>query len=105
MQKADSKSQARTAADSSTKDEFTSVRQHSRKPHVVRSPKSLSEKQRLDNKIKIYEWFYNGLESLIKSTNLALSRKDNSITYLGNIKLESLPNTNKKKGKGSRRSN
>jgi hypothetical protein len=72
---------------------------------VVGSQMSLSKKQRLDNKIKIYEWFYSGLESLIKSTNLALSRKDNSITYLGNIKLESASNTSKKKGKGIRRLN
>jgi hypothetical protein len=99
--KLNSKSQAGTKSDSSTKDEATSVSQHSSKPHVVCSPKSLSPKQILENRIKIYEWFYGQLESLIKSTNLALNRSDGSITYVGNIKLESV-NTSKKKGKGNR---
>lgn len=64
--------------------------------------KTVSKKQKLENKVKVYEWFYVELESLIKSTNLALNAKEGSVTYLGSIKLESNPSTNKKKEKGSR---
>lgn len=46
MQKADSKGSAGTAADSSTKDEITSVSQHSRKPPVV--GRSLSSRKNVD---------------------------------------------------------
>jgi len=79
-----------------------SVRPAIAKPNVVRSPKSLSDKQRLENKVKVYEWFYGQLESLIKSANLALNGSDNATTYVGHVKLESCVNTNMKKGKGNR---
>lgn len=58
-----------------------------------------------ENKLKTYEWFYSQLQSLIKSTNLALNSKGNSVTYLGHVKLEQVPNTNKKIKKGNRLSN
>ena len=70
--------------------------------HVVRSPNVLSAKSKLENKVKVYEWFYGHLESLIKSANLALNRSDNATTYVGHIKLKSCVNTNTKKGKGNR---
>lgn len=85
------------------KADVTSVRPAIAKPHVVRSPSVLSAQSKLENKIKVYDWFYGHLQSLIKSANLALNAKDSATIYVGSIKLESCPNTNTKKGKGNHR--
>ncbi len=82
----------------------TSVSPAIAKPHVVRSPKSVSDVVKLENKVKVYEWFYEGLESLIKSTNIALNSKEGDTLYLANIKIDGGVNTNTKKEKGSPRS-
>ena len=87
--------QARTKAHHRTDADWRLSSPACTKPHVVRSPNVLSAKSKLENKVKTYEWFYGQLESLIKSANLALSRSDNSITYVGNIKLSTPNDTNK----------
>ena len=46
------------------------------------------------DKLKVYEWFYSQLESLIKSTNIALNSKEEDILHLGNFKIDSLTDTN-----------
>lgn len=80
-----------------------SVRPAIAKPNVVRSPNVLSAQSKLENKIKVYDWFFGQLESLVKSTKLAFDGSDSATTYVGTVKLDSIPNTNTKKGKGIRR--
>ena len=95
---------AGTKAEKELKPKLPTSSQNNAKPHVVRSPNVASGVSKLENKVKVYEWFYSGLESLIKSTNLALNSKEGDVLYLANVKIEGGVNTNKKKEKGSRHS-
>ncbi len=90
------KRQAGTEANSDKQPKLTTSSHHIAKPRVVRSPNVLSVKSKLENKVKVYEWFYCQLESLIKSANLALKANgSNSIVYVGNLKLTTPNDTNK----------